>query len=232
MSAPRPSLLDTVHGLLRRTYELRAAPLELTRFVIGDRGYAMLYGGERFRSIRTLSALGARTLVRETPDGIRATVYYPDAMIRQLERHPPQHGLSEANVDAFAVLVEELDHLLVIAERARADRPVTLFELELHANVSKHLVLSRFLAGSARRLDPAKRAWLRHHLFDGVRYSDSDPAVRRRYREAARWAVRLVDELPAVPPRRRLDTLRRFHRTSAAETLGLIRDMAGESAGA
>ena len=91
---------------------------------------------------------GARTLVRETDEGLRASIYYPDRLIRVLEQHPPQHGLCDANVDAFATLVEELDHFLMIVARARSGRPLTLFELELHANVSKHLVLSRFLAGA------------------------------------------------------------------------------------
>ena len=65
-------------------------------------------------------AAGARTLVRETREGLRACIYYPDGMIRRLELFPPQRGLGDENVDAFADLVEELDHLLLLAERSAA----------------------------------------------------------------------------------------------------------------
>ena len=61
-----------------------------------------------------------------------------------------------------------------------------MFELELHANVSKHLVLARFLAGSGRaaRSSAAARAWLRWHLFHkGNAQRTTEPDVRARYRE-------------------------------------------------
>jgi hypothetical protein len=224
------SLVEIVHGLLVRTYGIRVRLPDLGRFIVGDRGYQHLYGGEvEVASGLALGAEGAaaaRTLVRETPEGVRLSVYLPDDLVRCLEEHPPQRGLGEANVDAFATLVEELDHLLCIAERASEGRPVTPLELELHANVSKHLVLARFLSGRGRPLGPRERAWLRWHLFDKGTYCDRDPAVRERYREAARWAVRFLSALRLLTAEERIATLRRFHRASAAEKLQLIRSMA------
>ncbi len=161
-------------------------------------------------------------LVRETAEGLRACIYYPDALIERLERYPPQHGLHERNVDAFAALVEELDHLLLLAERTRHMREVSLFELELHANVSKHLVLSRFLAGQRRRLGQDRRAWLRHHLFAKAEYCDTDPRVRERYRRARRDAVKFLDGLQGRRPAQRLELLRRFHHEGASGKLRLI----------
>jgi hypothetical protein len=152
---------------------------------------------------------------------VRACIYYPDALIRCLEEKPPQRGLDEDNVDAFAVLVEELDHLLVAAERAQDGRGVSLLELEFQANVSKDLVLSRFLARRGRRLDKNRRAWLRYHLFDARTYCDEDPGVRDRYNEASRLALRFLRSLELRPPGKRLETLRRFHRASLAGKLEL-----------
>ena len=211
---PEP-LLDALCGLLRRTYALTAPLLPIGRYVIGDAGLRVLYPKGQ-RDVRSEAGEGARLLVRDTGDGVRACIYYPDAMIRRLEENPPQRGLDEDNVDAFAVLVEELDHLLVAAERAQAGRGVSLLELEVQANVSKDLVLSRFLSRRGQCVDPVRRAWLRHHLFDARTYCDDDRSVRYRYDEASRLALKFLATLERTPRGRRVDRLRRFHRASLA----------------
>jgi len=217
------NLLDLVRGLLERTYGMRSVLGNIGCYVVGDRGYRHFYADDEIaRVVESARGDGARTLVRETPAGIRVAVYFPDAMIRWLERHSPLAGLNDANVQSFATLVEELDHLLLIAERAERGRPVTMFELELHANVSKYLVLSRFLAGAAPVLAEDRRRWLLHQLFDGVSYSENDPEIRRRYEDAARWAVRFLQALRTTDPKLRLALLRRFHACTAAEKVSLI----------
>jgi hypothetical protein len=224
-------LLEHVRRLLERTYDMNPGIDDLGRFVIGDRGLLLLYpeGDGRPDVVGTARAMGPRTLVRDTGSEVRATVYYPDEMIERLERNPPQLGLDDGNVDDFADLVEELDHLLVLASRVRARRPVTLFELELHANVSKHLVLARFLSGRRGRLVEPQRVWLRHHLFAKHRFCDERVGVRRRYEEAARWAVRLLDQLPRLATERRIGVLREFHRASARAKVALVERLASGS---
>jgi hypothetical protein len=212
------SLLQGVQGLLERTYGMRTG-VDAARFVIGDLGYRRFFVEVRSGGPEG----GARTLVRETDEGVRAAIYFPDRMIERLEAHPPQHGLAEVNVDAFAALVEELDHLLCIAEAARHDRPVSLLELELHADVSKALVLARFLAGSSGRpLDAARRTWLRYHLFHKGEWAGEDEAERARYREAARLALRFLDGLERCAPPARLQVLRAFHAASGPGKRELI----------
>jgi len=219
----RSTLLESVRGLLERTYRMDLRLADLGPFVIGDEGYRRLYGGERvYRTAGCPAANGAQTLVREADASVRARIYFPDAMIRRLEANPPQNGLCEANVDPFAVFVEEIDHLLLLAERTWQARPVTLFEMELHANVSKYLVLSRFLAGGRPRLDSRQRLWLRHQLFDKGQFRDDDEALRERYRDAAHWAVKFLDRLREQRGTARLRRLRRFHEVGACEKLRLI----------
>jgi hypothetical protein len=94
--------------------------------------------------------------------------------------------------------------------------------MELHANVSKYLVLSRFLAGQAPVLPPARRIWLRHHLFEKGRYRDEDEGLRRRYRDARRWGVKYLDGLRTSPATERVASLRRFHAVGAREKLRMI----------
>lgn len=230
MSRCGPSLLERIQGLLERTYDIRAPVTDIGRFVIGDHGYRLLYANVRqTNSANTGAGEGARTLVRETENEVRVCIYYPDTLIRCLEVNPPDRGLRDSNVDAFATLVEELDHLLYIAERAREGRPLSLFEMELHANVSKHLVLARFLAGRRLRIGARRKLWLRYHQFDKAAFCDEDPAVRGRYRDAARWAIRFLAAIEALEPRRRIESLRAFHRVGAGAKLELIGRLTAQS---
>lgn len=219
------SLLERLKGLLERTYGMPAAVADIAPFVVGDRGYLRFYGEDVETPFAGSAELGARTLIRETDRGLRLSIYYPDALIRCLEAHPPERGVGEANVDAFATLIEELDHFLVIAERALQLRPLSLFELELHANVSKYLVLSRFVAGRRGAISGPRREWLRYHLFEKGGFCDADARVRERYREAARWARRFLDALGSLAPGERVAALRRFHRAGVPGKLQLIGEL-------
>jgi len=220
------SLIETVQGLLERTYAMERHVEPIERFVIGDRGFRLLYGTRiESKVVASADGQGARTLVRETDDGVRACIYFPDAMIRSLEHSPPQRGLGDRNVDAFAVLVEEIDHLLCIAERVHQGRRISMFELELHANVSKFLVLSRFLAAGRPRLGPRRRLWLDYHLFRKSGFVDDDPDVRERYQDAGRWARRFVEGCRTVPFAERTGLLRRFHRADTPGKIGIIESL-------
>src|SRR5207245_8805560 len=104
-------------------------------FLIGDEGYRARYRG-RDGSLPA-TEVGARLLVRESGAPLRVALYYPDALVSHLERHSPLRGVGEVNIEAFAVLVEELDHLLTLACRAAEGRPISLLELEHHAKDRK-----------------------------------------------------------------------------------------------
>jgi hypothetical protein len=196
---------------------------DIAEFVIGDRGYRRLYASRTIhRSAASPYGAGAQTLVRQTESDVLACIYFPDAMIRHLEANPPQRGLNADNTAPFATFVEEIDHLLLIAECASLRRGVSLFEMELHANVSKYLVLSRFLAGKRNRLAPQQRIWLRDQLFDKNQFHDADAGVRERYRDAAHWAARFVGCLALLEPAARLEALRRFHAADSRTKLELI----------
>jgi len=221
------SLLERVKGLLERTYGMDAVVDDVGRFVVGDIGYEQLYGrADSVARVRSLGHRGAKTLIREVHGAVRLCIYYPDTLIRCLESHPPDRGVGDVNIDAFATLIEELDHLLCIAERATQTRPLSLFELELHANVSKYLVLARFLAGRSARIEDSGRAWLLYHLFDKGVYCDADPRDRERYRDAARWARRFLERFGSLPPVDRIRALRSFHRAGASGKVRLIQELA------
>ena len=236
---PAPSLLESLQSLIERTYRMETGIADIGRYVIGDEGYRLLYGpgtayddgsssSGRCAQARCREASGsvgaagsaaggAKVLVHDLPGAVAACIYYPDLLIRELEEHPPSRGIGDRNVDAFATFVEELDHLLLIAERVRLGRPVSLLELEMHANVTKYLVCAMFIAADGMRgpFEVAERLWLRWHLFEKSEFVEPDPGVCTRYRDAARFSRRFLDRLDRVSETSaRIAFLREFHDAS------------------
>ncbi len=220
---PRP-LVDQLALLIERTYAAPASVVPLGRFIVGDAGFRIL----RARGVPSRrvghAGQGARMIVRPVAarGGWALALYLPDAMVEHLERHDPRRGLDGGNVDAFATLIEEVDHVVTFADVvARERRDVSLLELEWHAAVTKYLVLGHFIGRltGRPRLAPEERAFVEHHLFHKGEFTDPDPVVRRRYRDATRLAVRLVRRLGDERPRSRIAQLRRFHRASHHQKL-------------
>jgi hypothetical protein len=213
-------LVQTLKSIIERSYGMPRVIGDLGPYIIGDEGLRSLYDGR-------LAPEGEehdrpRLLVRGDGPTVRAAVYYPDALVRHLERFNPLAGIGDVNIDAFACLVEELDHLLTVASRASEGRQVTLLELESHAGVTKYLLVLHFLGKQARRrrLSEAHRRWARHHVFE--KYSRDPDEEAARYRDAALTARRYVLYLETLPVPERHTELRAFQKRSFSETLRLV----------
>ena len=234
MNEEHRPLLAALQGIIERTYRLPRIVADPAAFIIGDAGLRRFYaevdggpaGGEAGDREGGLHRTGARVLVRDPGGHPRLALYYPDSLVRHLEQRDPRRGIDDENIDAFAVLVEELDHLLMIASRAARRRPVSLLELEIHAGVTKYLVVIHFLGRlvGRRRLSEFHRAWARHHMFG--KYARGDGGGRTRYREAARLARRYVSWLERLPVPARLEELPDFDRRGLADQVGLIERVA------
>ena len=208
----------TLKSIIERSYAMPPVIGDLAPFLIGDEGYAVLYGSGRDAD----AAMGARVMVRETGDAVRLALYLPDVLVRHLEHFNPLSGLGDVNIDAFTIFIEELDHLLTIASRAAAGRPISLLELEHHANVTKYLVVLHFLGrqiGRSRLPEPL-RLWARHHVFE--KYLDGPGEEEERYQKAARLARRHVRLLDSLTIEQRLTELRAFQRRSFSDTRRLL----------
>ena len=209
-------LIDQLARLLERTYDIDSGVVPLGRFVVGDEGHRRLTARRVVVQRVDAGDSGAGLLLRRADGGAgwAAALYLSDALVTHLERHDPRRALGTGNVDAFATLVEEVDHLVTFAERAATGAEVSLFELEWHAAVSKYLVLVHFAARLAGASEAAAelRAFVEDHVFHRGEFSDPDPAVRRRYKEAHRLGWRFVRRLREIPAEERLARLRRFQR--------------------
>ncbi|HET6277450.1 MAG TPA: hypothetical protein VFG08_01555 [Candidatus Polarisedimenticolia bacterium] len=216
----RSPLVQTLKSIIERSYGLPEVIGDVAPFIVGDRGYSTLYGSGPASG--TEAGAGARVMVRRDGEQLRAALYYPDALVRHLERFNPLLGIGDENIDAFATLVEELDHLVLLAGRAAAGRPASLLELEYHAGVTKYLMVLHFLSRQTRRwkLSEPYRRWARHHLFEKYAGGRDDDAVR--YRDAALLARRYVLYLEGLSVPQRVAELRELEQRSFADTRSLI----------
>jgi hypothetical protein len=215
------TLLPVLQSIIERSYGMPRIIENAGAYLIGDYGLRLHYGAHQAGPVQEQHA-GARVLVRPDPLLLRVSLYYPDALVRHLERNDPRAGIGDDNIDAFATLVEELDHLLTLASRAAEGRPVSLLELEHHAAVTKYLLVVHFLGRlTGRRRVPAfYRAWARHHILE--KYPDGCGEEGDRYREAAHMAGRYLAYFERLPQPDRGAELRAFHSRTLGEQVSLL----------
>jgi len=220
-AAGNPTLLPALQSIIERSYGMPRVIENAGAFLIGDHGLRAIYRGQPSGSAQGYH-VGARLLVRADPILLRVALYYPDALVRHLERNDPRAGIGDDNIDAFATLGEELDHLLTLASRAAAGRPVSLLELEHHAAVTKYLLVVHFLGRlTGRHRVPAfYRAWARHHILE--KYAPGNGEEAERYREAARMAGRYLAYFERLPAPARGAELRAFHARTIGEQASLL----------
>lgn len=166
-------------------------------------------------------------LLREGEDGLSLGLYLDEAVLRGAAaadtNHPRPQLTRRSRLPHVACAAEGVSHFVYLATRAGADRPVSLLELEVQAEVDKFaLLLLHLWRRGLRRLSGA----LRRRLFERVGYRAwlGEEALER-YRTAnrlgggyARWLEgRFVEEADVEGL---LRELRASYRLGGGEKLG------------
>ena len=209
----RHPLIKELQKKIEKTYALDTGITNIEQYIIGDKGYEEFYAKEEIRTVVN-SHSGAKVLLRNAGDTLKVSIYYPDALIRELEDNDPRLGIHDENIDLCASFVEELDHFLFIAQNYKSNRPFSLLELELQANVTKYLVLKYFIALQSRSLKLSKfdREYIRHHLFYKRQFDVEDTTERKRYEDAGKFGMIYTEQIDLLSHEERLRDLRRFSR--------------------
>jgi hypothetical protein len=222
------SLLEELQRKIEKTYAMDTGIEDVGKFIIGDKTYQRLYGDERIITSINSSNTSARVLIRQHAVPLRVSLYYPNWMIEKLEKNDPRFGVYDVNINEVAVFVEELDHLLLIAQNYKHQKPFSLLGLELHANITKYLVLSYFIANQMAlpRLNPAFRDLLKHHLFEENQYIGKLPQEIRRYVEANRLAWKYINFLEELDKKAYLQEIRKFNKLASTEMVSYVEKVA------
>jgi hypothetical protein len=155
------------------------------------------------------------------------SLYLDPALLERLKRADPMERLHDGNVADYWTALEGVSHFLYLAWNAGHDKPVSLLELEMQAEVDKY-VASYWLM---RRQFPERfPAELRRLLFERTRIDPRLAAGREGlYREASRYAEKFCRRLEQSLARARgasegevLAELRRFYRLTNARKVAHI----------
>jgi hypothetical protein len=166
-------------------------------------------------------------LVAQDGDGLALGLFLEPAVLARLDLANPLAALNGANLADYWTALEGVSHFVYLTWNAGHDRPVSLLELELQAEVDKY-VASLWLL---RAQDPSRFPVELHRvLFERARV-DPDLAGERLglYRRANQYAARFCRRLgqllePAGAQARAIAMaeLRRFYRLTSAMKMRYI----------
>ena len=211
-------MLQAVQQILQRLYGIEVAH-DVADFVITDARLARCLGGER------AADAPEKLLIRQQDGELELSLYLDAGLCEAARRDSPLTELHGRNIGRFCVVLEGVSHFLYLAWRAAADRPVSLLELELQAEVDKYAVLALLLKTQRRKaLPPWLRRWLfqdiaLHATLDGdeiERYLHANHFARRYCRHLERRFAWNWNGLDLV------SELRRFYRLGQAQKIRLI----------
>ncbi len=173
----------------------------------------------------------------EGEDEVALSLYLDPALLKRLSREDPLVRLHGGNVADWCTALEGVSHFLYLAWNAGHDKPVSLLELEMQAEVDKYVASYWLLRRQFPQHFPAE---LRQVLFARTRVDARVAADGRAglYREASRYAERFCARLEGLLARSRsarhgaaaegavLAELRRFYRLTHARKRALIEGFA------
>lgn len=130
--------------------------------------------------------LPEKLLVRQHTDGLDISLFLHQDILQNLQRDNPTHSLHHGNFADFCTVTEGVSHFVYLIWNAYHDRGVSLFELELQAEVDKYVMAAALLAD---QLDGTLPRNLPHILFNKPGFdAQLNREEQQRYRLANAYA--------------------------------------------
>jgi hypothetical protein len=224
-------LLSRLQSLIGGIYDVSIAH-DVYDFLVTDRGRLPAAARAGTAEEELIVAQGA-----DGADELAVSLYLDPALLERLSREDPLKRLHAGNVADWWTALEGVSHFLYLAWNAGHDKPVSLLELEMQAEVDKYVASYWLLRRQFPGHFPAE---LRRVLFARTRIDPRVGAARAHlYREASRYAEKYCGRLErtlAYRPTGRasaaadgevLAQLRRFYRLGHARKRALIDGLGG-----
>jgi hypothetical protein len=224
-------LLSRLQNLIGGIYDVSIAH-DVYDFLVTDRGRlpAAARGGTAEEELIVAQPA-------EGSDEVAVSLYLDPALLGRLTRADPLEHLHGGNVADWCTALEGVSHFLYLAWNAGHDKPVSLLELEMQAEVDKYVVSYSLLRRQFPQHFPAE---LRRLLFERSQVDPRAAAAGRGqlYHEASRYAGKFCARLERLLARSRaalngaagdeavLAELRRFYRLTHARKRALIEGIA------
>ncbi|MGH8209109.1 MAG: hypothetical protein ACRETD_00145 [Steroidobacteraceae bacterium] len=215
-------LLTRLQDLISGIYDVSIAH-DVYDFLVTDRGRlpAAARSGEADEELIVAQPAD------EHGDEVGMSLYLDPALLKRLALADPMVRLHHGNVADYWTALEGVSHFLYLAWNAGHDRPVSLLELEMQAEVDKYVASYWLMREQLPGRFPAELLSL---LFERTRI-DSRLARGRQtmYREASRYAEKFCRRLEQSLRGARGDSggailaeLRRFYRLTNARKMAHI----------
>jgi hypothetical protein len=207
--------LASLQSALVEIYDLPATP-DVAQFLLTDR--AELAGIAQVRDS------DEQLIVVEHGDTLSLALYIDAQVFERLASRDPFAALTQHNLADYLTVAEGVSHFVYLAWNAGFDKPVTLLELELQAEVDKYVLGAWLLREQGAGRFPRE---LHRVLFERARIDPVAAAGRARlYCTASNYASRFCRRVAAGlargsrgATRDLLAELRRFYRWGNARKL-------------
>ena len=208
-------LLRKLEAMLHELYALEVG-YAVSDFLITDAALAgrLDAGGRK---------VDEKLLIAEADGEADVALYLEREMLERLDRHDPLTKLDSRNLADFWAALEGVSHFTYYAWNAARDKAVSLFELELQAEVDKFVTTGRLLREQTGREAGGLHGWLFDSpTLDAALADDERERYRRANRYAARYCRRLEQTLAGDDEAAAQRELRHFYRLSQTSKLAHI----------
>jgi len=190
-------------------------------FLIHDAGLS-----RRLENNPAARVIPEKLLVHETDESLDIALFLEKELVERLRQDDPTERLHAGNLADFLTALEGVSHFLYLVWSAGYDRRVSLFELELQAEIDKFILAAILLARDENGRVPPE---LHRILFDEALLDPGiDAELYERYRTANAYARRYCGWLQRrfMTDRHEagmMSELRRFYRLGQHEKMSRIR---------
>jgi hypothetical protein len=214
----KDATLTSLQGALADIYDLPPTP-DVCDFLLTDRA--------RLAHIAAARPCDEQLLLAEDGDTLAMTLYIDAAVLQRLTARNPLAALTHENLADYLLVAEGVSHFVYVAWNTGFDKPMTLLELELQAEVDKYVLGAWLMRSQNAGRFPRE---LHRALFERTRVDPVAAAGREGlYRTASRYAARFCRRMGDLLHRERrgamrdaLSELRRFYRWGGARKLAHI----------
>ena len=192
---------------LESCYEI-TLPYRVEDFTTTDLSLARLLDGEHPHQPHE------RLLMQQTGDDLSMSLYLDADLLARLETIEELYTAGHEHMADLSLALEGVSHFVYMAWNASHERPVSLLELELQAEVDKFVMLLALREEQGE----LQLGELHQQLFENVSFAETlDTEQLQRYRTANRYAARYCWSLGKQYPQLKtgggwLKELRRFYR--------------------
>lgn len=179
--------LQSLQQRLQAIYEIDT-DYDIDEFVISDSVLA-----SQLETSAQARQIPEKLLVRQHPDGLDISLFLHRDILQKLQQDNPTQTLHHGNLADFCTVTEGISHFVYLIWNACHERSISLFELELQAEVDKYVMTAALLA---EQLDGCLPHNLPHVLFDRPQFDHRlNHHEQQRYRLANTYARRYCHNL-------------------------------------